>query len=428
MPVARYVPFVLLACALPCAAQDAQVAEPADAACLCRFFWERDLQTIRWVPPDARRSVPVATDGVGTGACACDLFNARYGEDTFVCFDGVVRGYYLNDQRIQWSGVEEVFGAEAILRPAIYYQREGWTVSGEAELFINQPFGPSILRDAQRLPFLSNFDVDTFQVFQLYAQVNYEDYYLRVGKSRTPFGAYSSPMFTNRLIDAPFIRSEVIAWTETGAFFHYEPGLFSLDLAVTNGEPDLDTNSSKALIGRVGLQDDWWGVGFSAKWHDGISSESQKRYNNHAGVDAHVCLGGRWVIYGEGIYDEYGFHRNFFRDGSRDPAALGPRSIYVREVFKADKSPVVGWGYYVAAGYRGDRVLADVSYGSYFPEKLGILGHDDDIHRAVLKLAYSVTTHLQVYAVGIVENDRETFEPLSRSNPWAVIAGMQFVF
>ncbi len=251
----------------------------------CLFFWERDLQTIRWLPPTLRPAVGEHTPR--------GLLSTQISSDAYFCLDGVVRGYYLNDQRIQWSGVEEVFGAEAIVRPAIFYQKEGWIVSAEGEFFLNQPFGRSILRDSYREPYLNNFLVDTFEIFQLYAQANYHDFYLRVGKSRTPFGAYSSPMFTNRLLDAPFIRSEVIAWTETGLFFHYEPGLFSLDVALTNGEPDLDTNSSKAVLGRVGVQDAGWGVGLSVKWHDGISSEEQKRYNNHVGVDAHVCLTSR---------------------------------------------------------------------------------------------------------------------------------------
>jgi hypothetical protein len=437
MPTPRLLHLALfLALAAPCAAEEEPVPPAPEALRLgspaaqnvptaepmspCRFLWERDLQTIRWLTPDARPGLDRDYPGA--------LLNGQLSDDTFVVLDGVARGYYLNDQRIQWSGVEEVFGAEGILRPAIYYVKEGWTVSAEGEFFINQPFGRSILSDPFRDPFRANFDVDIFQVFQLYAQANYGDFYLRVGKSRTPFGAYSSPMFTNRLIDAPFIRTEVIAFTETGIFAHYEPGLFSLDLAFTNGEPDLDTNSSKAVIGRVGLQDDCWGVGMSVKWHDGISSENQKRYNSHVGFDAHMVLFERWVVYGEAIYDEYGFHRNFFKDPNKSIDALGPRSIYLRESFKADKSPIIGRGYYVAGGYRGDKVMVDASFGSYFPQQIGVLGHDDPIHRGVAKLAYNITTHLQVYAVGIFENKRDTIYPLSQMKPYAALGGMQFVF
>jgi hypothetical protein len=410
-------PFLSLA--YPCAAEEPPPA-PADDPCACRWLWERDLQTIRWLTPDARPGLSLDFPN--------SLLNFEVGDDTFVCLDGVARGYYLNDQRIQWSGVEEVFGAEGILRPAVYYHKEGWTVSAEGEFFINQPFGRSILSDPHRDVYRANFDVDVFEVFQLYAQANYDDFYLRVGKSRTPFGAYSSPMFTNRLIDAPFIRSEVIAWTETGVFVHYEPGMFSLDVAFTNGEPDLDTNSSKAFVGRAGLQGDFWGVGMSAKWHDGISSENQKRYNNHVGFDAHLCLFERWVVYGEAIYDEYGFHRDFFSDKAKAPDSLGRRSIYLRESFKNDKSPIVGRGWYVAGGYRGEKVLCDLSFGSYYPQAIGVLGHDDAIHRGVVKVSYNVTAHLQLYAVGIVENNRETVYPLSLNKPYAVLGGMQFVF
>lgn len=400
-------------------------APPADAAASpCRANWLRYLQTIRWGVPD----VPSSAPGLFDGKCACDLFNSRFGDNTCLCLDGVVRGYWLNDQRIEWSGVESVLGAEAIVRPSVYHRVDDWVVSAEGEFFINQPFGKSILRDPERDVYRSNFEVDIFQVFQLYAQVNWGDAYLRIGKSRTPFGAYSSPMFTNRLIDAPFIRTEVIQWTETGAFFHYQPGWLSLDIAITNGEPDLDTNSSKAVIGRLGVETATWGVGISGKYHDGISSEFQKRYNNHVGVDAHVCLFERFVVYGEGIYDEYGFHRNFFKLGSHNPDTLGPRSIYRREVFKGDKSPVIGWGYYVAVGYHGDAFLADVSYGSYTPEKLGVLGHDAATQRTVVKLAYNLLTNLQIYGVAIIENRRDNIELLANSYPHGYLAGMQFLF
>ncbi len=134
------------------------------------------------------------------------------------------------------------------------------------------------------------------------------------------------------------------------------------------------------------------------------------------------------MIYGEAIYDQYGFHRNFFRLGSKNPDALGPRSIYLRESYKGTKTPIVGYGYYVAAGYRGDKLLLDVSFGSYFPEQIGVVGHDAPIHRGVVKLAYNVSQHLQVYGVSILENDRETVYPLYRSNPWALLCGMQFIF
>ncbi|MFO0880767.1 MAG: hypothetical protein U0840_25830 [Gemmataceae bacterium] len=423
-PTAPPTPFAVKEVTLPVA----PVAPVSPTVSPCRFLWEQDLQTIRWLLPDARPSLPNLLDSTTAGTSACDLFNGRVGESTFLCLDGLVRGYYLNDQRIEWSGVEATLGAEAILRPAVYYQKDGWTVSAEGEFFLNQPFGRSILQDPARAIYRSNFEVDTFEIFQLYAQASFEDFYLRIGKSRTPFGAYSSPMFTNRLIDAPFIRTDVIAWTETGAFFHYQPGLLSVDVAITNGEPELDTNSSKAIIGRIALEADTWGVGLSGKYQDGTSSEQQKEYNNHIGIDAHMCLAERWIVYGEGIYDQYGFHRNFYQLGQNTPDALGKRSIYRREVFKGDKQPVSGYGYYVAGGYRGDKLVFDLSYGSYFPEKLGILGHDDPIHRAVLKLAYNITMNLQIYGVGLIENKRDTIYPLNLGPTHAYLGGMQFMF
>lgn len=257
---------------------------------------------------EARDSSPLPSDPE-------QMLNFQFNEQTVLQVDGLVRGFYLNDQRIMWSGVETTFGAEGILRPLIQSEQGNWKVSAEGEFFLNPRFGRSILRDNERDLYRNNFDVDVVELFQLYCQAQRGDFRIRVGKTRTPFGSFQSSMFTNRLIDAPFIRSEVIAWTEVGAFVNWKPGLFTFDVGIINGERELDTNSDKGVVSRVGLDGDTWGIGVSVKAHDGISSEFQKRYNNHVGLDAHVQLG-KFRIYGEAIYDEYGFHRDFFGAGA----------------------------------------------------------------------------------------------------------------
>lgn len=352
-------------------------------------------------------------------------FNFWATNNVWVQIDGLFRGYYHNDQRIEWSGVEATFGAEGILRPLVYVREGEFQVSGEAEFFLNQPFGNSLFSSPLTQPFRANFDVNTFEIFQMYVQSQWRDFYVRVGKSRTPFGRYYAPLFTNSLQDAPFIRSQIIDWTETGVFLRYNPGWFCFDLAATNGEPNLDTNSSKALLWRLGLNLlPNWVLGFSGKTQDGISSEEQKRFHSYYGMDFCWTLG-RFLLYGELLYDQHGFKRDFF-NLTADPNNLGARSLYGQDVFNGG-TPISGTGYYLAAGYRADRYLLDFSYGDYFPQQIGNPAHDQPVHRCVAKMQYWLTRNVQTFAVGLLENSRPFVPPLTPGT-WAVFTGCQFTF
>jgi hypothetical protein len=348
------------------------------------------------------------------------------GSGTVLQLNGLLRGYWRNDQRIYWSGLENTFGAEGVLCPVVQSYHGEWTFTSAGEFFINQRYGSSILSDPQRDLYRANFQIDQFDIFQLFGQVQYGDLILRIGKSRTPFGNYEGPIFTNSLLDAPFIRTEVIPWAETGLFLHYEPGWLSADVAVVNGEPNLDTNSSKGVSARLGINRPMWTLGASLKAQDGISSEFQKRYNNVYGMDWSVRWR-HWIVYGETTYDLYGFRHNF--DKSGNPLNLGVRSLYHRDVFTGtDNNPAHGIGYYVAVGYRNKRWLLDGSFGSYYPQHLGIPAHDTPIHRGVFKIAYFVTPNLQIYTVGLAENIRPRDGVLPNDAPIAGIWGLQFSF
>jgi len=354
------------------------------------------------------------------------LLNYSTDDGTIIQFDGLMRGYYRNDQRIEWSGLEDTFGAEAIIRPALQATQGAWTISAEAEFFLNQPYGSSILSDSVRDLYKANFSYPVFQIFQLYAQVQRGDSTLRIGRSRTPFGRYDAPMFSNALLDAPFIRTEAIGFAETGIFYHYEPGRWSVDVALVNGEVELDTNSSKALIARVGRVRDNLQFGTSVKIHDGISSEQQKRFNSHVGVDASWQYG-PWTAYGEVILDAYGFYRDFNNQGN--PLGLGKRSLYGRDIFRGQRAPIFGVGWHAGLTRRGERLLLDLNFGSFFPEPLGIAFHDEPIHRGVIKGAYSISRNLEYFTVAIVENRRTQEQAMFRNPaPIAVVTGLQFVY
>lgn len=399
------------------------------------------VQTIRWQPVAPilkRQATPMGADILKAGGAPIPeaepleqlppghLLNYAIDDSTIVQFDGLMRGYYRNDQRIEWSGLEDTFGAEAILRPALQVTEGEWTISAEGEFFLNQPYGSSILSDPVRDLYRANFTYPVFQIFQLYAQVQRGASTIRIGRSRTPFGRYDAPMFTNALADAPFIRTEAIGFAETGIFYHFEPGRWSLDLALVNGEIELDTNSSKALIARIGSVRESWQIGTSMKIHDGISSEQQKRYNSHVGVDA-AWNRGPWVVYGEVILDAYGFYRDFNNQGS--PLGLGKRSLYGRDFYRGRRAPIFGVGWHAGVTRRGERLLVDLNFGSFFPEPLGVPFHDEPIHRGLIKGAYSISRNLQYFTVVTIENRRPQEQAIFRTaKPLAVATGLQLVY
>lgn len=385
-----------------------------------------DLQTIDFTIPGAESLFGPPNPVRGNWADG-DMFQYRVGPDSAFQLDGLFRGYFRNDQRIAWSGVEATFGAEGVLRPSFVSRTGDWIVSSQGEFFLNKRYGTSILSDADRDLYRTNFDVETFQIFQMFVEANYNDFTIRLGRSRTPFGRYQSPMYTNSTFDAPFIRTEVIGFVETGMFFHYAPDPFVIDLAIVNGEPDLDTNSSKAVVTRWGVERQNWTAGISAKVQDGISSEFQKRFNNVFGIDGSVSLG-RFLIYGEGVIDQHGFLRDAENNPEFNPLNLGIRSLYARDVFKEAEKAINGNGAYVGVCYRADDWLLDISYGRYIPERIGNEDHDKPTNRFLMKTSYIAARNLEVYLVVLAENKRFTEGLLSNSKPYSVWFGMQYGF
>lgn len=339
---------------------------------------------------------------------------------------GLLRGFYRNDQRIEWSGVEDSFGAEAVLRGRWERANGPWRLAAQAEIFLNVPNGRSILSDPERDLYRSNFTVPALQVFQLFAEARYGDWSLRLGRFATPMGRYDSFMLTNSLIDAPFLRTEIIGFAETGVLISWHPGIWSFDVGVSNGEPDLDTNSSKALIARAGVDIGPWSSGVWIKAQDGISSEQQKRFNSFVGFDARLRFD-RLTFYAEGAIDEHGLYRDLDHEGN--PLALVPRSLYGRDVFKSFREPIYGGGFDIGVMWQLRRFRVDLNYGIYFPEQIGVDFHDEPIHRGLAKVMFEVAPKMQVYVVGIVENNRPQQVPAFNSAPpYMILGGLQFEF
>jgi len=331
------------------------------------------------------------------------------------------RTYSLNDQRLYWSGVEFSFGAEAAIAMSLRKKNEWSSLTFDLELFLNQPFGGNILTDEFRDGYSANFEVDTLEISRMNLRFDIGRFSITLGKDATPFGRADFPSHTNNLgVIAPFIRSEAILWRETGIFLHWENRFLEVDVAAVNGGEDRDTNSGKAGIFRLGFHGRNWHVGASHKIHDGTGSEWQKQYKGHTGIDAMIRFGS-FRISGEWIRDRYGFHRPY-----DESEIFWARSLYYRDTFLADKTPIKGSGWYGEISYISKKWLIDLSYGEYHPQEIGNILHDLPNKRFTLWLTYRFIPEGRFYLAGLIENDREK-EPWSEgAKPFAALAGCEF--
>ena len=277
---------------------------------------------------------------------------------------GVARGFYRNDQRIEWSGMEATFGAEGAIAARLHQRCGDFDFAIDSEFFINEPYDDNQLQTTQELKsYAANFQVDPFEVSQLALVTTVGDWTLKAGKFVTPFGRTYFPLYSNSEWDAPFIRTEVIDWRETGVLAHYKSGWFVGDIALTNGGENLGTNSGKSLMARVGLEADWWAVGCSAKQGAGVGSENDKEFGDYFGVDMMVRRG-PLQLSAECIFDEYGFGRPGF-----NPLDIyWVKSIYYRDVSSGQQGvPCTGIGYYVNLGYVEGPWNTTLDYGDFRP-------------------------------------------------------------
>src|SRR5205823_13770540 len=99
----------------------------------------------------------------------------------------------------------------------------------------------------------ADVDIDPLQIWQLYLGARNGDLYAALGRFVTPFGRFYFPNYRNNFDDSAFIRSEAISFRETGLLLQWDPGIWVMQAALTNGSFEQDTNSSKALVARVGI-------------------------------------------------------------------------------------------------------------------------------------------------------------------------------
>ncbi len=330
------------------------------------------------------------------------------------------RSYFSNDQRIQWSGVEATFAAEAVLHGNVSRKVGRSEIFAGGEFRINQSFDNNILVDEYREQYLQNFKVDRFQIARIFVGFKTRNIEISLGKRKSVFGRDNFLHFTNSEIFQPFIRTESILWWETGIFIGYSSGILRLDLSIVNGGPDKDTNSSKAAVARGGIELKNITFGISAKIQDGIGSEWQKQYKNHIGFDLSV-RSGNFFIYAEGIYDEYGFRKEF---NSND--IFWGKSLYYRDQFFKSETPITGIGGYLGLRYHNKKFILDLNYGEFHPEEIGDPYHDPPVKRGILKIIYNFTKEFNLFAGILIENDRLRESVFSGAEGFAYLAGLKF--
>ncbi len=340
--------------------------------------------------------------------------------DSDLNFNINIRSYFSNDQRIQWSGAEATFGTEAVLESRFSKTLNSGKIFASAEFRFNQEFDDNILKDEFREKYIQNFETDQFQIAQLFLGYHSKTLSISLGKKNSPFGNDRLLHLTNGDIFQPFIRTESILWRETGLFVEFQSGIFNLDIAVVNGGPEKDTNSSKAGILRAGLKINSFSFGLSAKMQDGIGSEWQKQYKNHFGFDLSL-QSGNFRISAEGIYDEYGLKKDFNSD-----EIFWKRSLYYRDQFFKEETPITGIGGYIDLRYSKNKFTLNINYGEFHPEKIGSVYHDTPVKRLIFKILIDFSNEFGMFGSVLLENDLPREPVFNGASGSAYIVGFQY--
>ncbi len=192
---------------------------------------------------------------------------------------------------------------------------------------------------------------------------------------------------------------------------------------MTNGSDGRDTNSSKAIIARAGIDLPGFVGGISVKNQDGIGSESQKEYNNHVGFDW-LFRRGNWGLAGEWIHDEYGLRRPGL---GLDQITWG-RSLYNRQLNLGVHQPLTGNGYYVNLIYADANRTHSIGYGQFFPDPIGDPIHDSQTYRLQFQSQQNWTPHLAGFVSGFWETPLDQAQGGRPRHGFYIVTGLQYSF
>jgi len=344
----------------------------------------------------------------------------KFNSATEMNFDLGFASFYLNDQRIQWSGMEATFGVEAYIKTDIVRKLGKGNLNIFSEIRFNQPFDDNKLVDKLRSKYIQNFEMKSFDLSRLFIGYNSGGMGFYLGKKETNFGKDNLIHLFNSEFDLPFIRTESILLRETGFFIFMQKGVLDLSLSIVNGGPEMDTNSSKSGIVRFGIKTKALSFGVSAKFQDGIGSEDQKEFKNHVGFDM-LFKFGRFQLSGEFIYDEYGFRKEYDPDN-----IFWKRSLYDRDIFYKSETPITGLGGYVDIQYNTKSFTLNINYGEFYPEKIGIPSHDEPIRRGIVKTIFNSGSDIRFFIGGLFENERPVDPAFEGRSGYAFFLGAVF--
>ncbi len=341
-----------------------------------------------------------------------------------VCLGAIARASYLHDQRYEFTGTESSFGVESQLFGAVCEPIAFGSVRFTGEFYLTQPFDRNLLVDyAERESFAHNFDVEPLEISQLTIDWSYGDWRTTWGRFVTPFGRYHLPLFSNNRDDSHFLRSEAILFRETGLLVEWQPEIWQLALAMTNGSDGRDTNSSKAVVSRCGVELENFVGGVSVKWQDGTGSEGQKEFNRHAGFDV-LLRNGPWAVASEFIYDQYGLRRPGF---DLNEITWG-RSLYNRQLNIGRNEPITGVGYHTSLIYHDCGRTWTLGYGQFFPQQIGDSIHDISTRRLMGQLQLNWSSHVSSFATTYWENSVPAAQGGRTRHGLYLLTGLQYSF
>lgn len=324
-----------------------------------------------------------------------------------------VSAYCLYDLRIFWSGCEATFGVEADAEFTHERPYSGGTLEVAGRFHLNQPRGEKVYNiGGDREYYLARFEVDPFEIAELYFTIETPRLTWRLGKIPNPVREETGLDLFNSGLDDTFLYTEVLPRRETGLTFGQRKETWGWTLGMVNGEENLDTNSSKAgvLVFEFGRRD-----GARAKLfgriQDGIGSEEMKSYANYAGAGLYLGAEGGWRVSLEAVYDHHGFRRVYDYEtyGIPWPLDLYRRNhpdTYVYSAGLGRGRPIGGLGAHVSLHREGDPWQTFISYGGYHPESIGDPYHDAPTRRFVLEFRREVGEKSRVSGLVILENER----------------------
>lgn len=346
-------------------------------------------------------------------------------ENTVFTLSGNARAYWRKYGPIMWSGLEDTFGAEGNLSPAIQVNADNWSYGAYGNFQLNTPYDGNVLYTSNRAPYLNHFDTEPFKVDLLAVTIQGQHWGLEAGRVQSPYGSFNYQLMDNSRWFGPFIRSEIIGYRELGFIGNFQSEGFKVSLGPVNGTPDLKSNSAKGVVGRVAYGRNQWEVGASGKWSGHLGSEDQKRYQSFVGGDAIYHITDSIALSGEVMVDWHGL-QNPPSSPLPPPEYSGLYSFYGLDVYNNGNS-IRGVGYYVNLDYRKYPWYFGINYGSYFPEQINNAWHDETKNRGLLQGRWNLSRRLSFYGTVFLENvNQNAPAPVNTGQGLGYLLGLQF--